>query len=122
MEVYKSGNFHNRLKQIDSDGSFKHSNIVRVNVSFPENYYLCLNYPNPFNPGTRIDSTLPEKQFLSLKVYNALGEIVKMLLNEQKEAGSYSEVFDASGLKNGLYICGFETPGFAENKKMTFIK
>ena len=93
-----------------------------MNISQPADYYLSQNYPNPFNPETRIDFTIPEKQFVSLKVYNALGEMIKVLINEQKEAGSYTEIFDASGLPSGLYICRLEAPGFAETKKMTLLK
>jgi len=122
IDIYRSGFYSYRLKQIDNDGSFKYSNIVSINISLPDDYHLSQNFPNPFNPETRIDFTIPEKQFISLKVYNALGEMIKVLINEQKEAGSYTEIFDALGLPGGLYICRLEAPGFAETKKMILLK
>jgi hypothetical protein len=48
--------------------------------------------------------------------------MIKVLINERKEAGNYTAIFDASGLPSGLYICRIEAPGFAETKKMTLLK
>jgi len=121
-DIYRSGNYSYRLKQIDNDGTFKYSGIVNLNVTIPGKYYLSQNYPNPFNPETRIDFTLPEKQFVSLKVYNTLGELVKTLVNEQREPGNYSEVFNAANLPSGVYIYRLETENFSENKKLTLLK
>jgi len=93
-----------------------------VNVDVPDKFFLSQNYPNPFNPETRIDYTLPEKQLVSLMIYNSLGELVRGLVYEVKEAGSYSVIFDASNLPSGVYIYRLQTPGDVTNKKMTFLK
>ena len=117
-----SGNYFYRLKQIDNDGTYKYSNVVSVVAHAPEQYFLSQNYPNPFNPETRIDFSLPVTQFVSLKVYNVLGELVKELVNEKKDAGSYTVMFNASDLSSGIYIYRLETQNFVINKKMTLLK
>ena len=88
----------------------------------PDNFYLSQNYPNPFNPSTTIDFTLPEKQLVTLRIYNTLGEQVAELVNEEREAGSYSFIFDASGLSSGVYIYRLQTPGVTNTRKMTLLK
>jgi hypothetical protein len=122
IDIVLSGEYYYRLKQIDNDGTYEYSDVVSVEVGVPSNIYLSQNYPNPFNPETRIDFTLPENQLVSLRVYNTLGELVKELVNEQREAGSYSEIFDASKLPSGVYIYRLQASELAENKKMTLIK
>jgi Secretion system C-terminal sorting domain len=121
-DINQSGTYNYRLKQIDNDGTYEYSDVVNVEVGVPNNFYLSQNYPNPFNPETRIDFTLPEKQLVSLRVYNTLGELVGELVNEEREAGSYSVTFDASKLPSGVYIYRFQTSSFAANKKMTLLK
>ena len=115
------GNYYYRLKQIDNDGTFKYSDVLEIEVVLTE-FELKQNYPNPFNPETRIDYTLPEKQLVSLRIYNSLGESVRELVNEVKEAGSYSVTFNASKLSSGIYIYRIQTENFTVNKKMTFLK
>lgn len=121
-DIQRSGTYYYRLKQIDNDGSFEYSDIINVDVSIPGSYYLSQNYPNPFNPETRIDFTISEKQQVSLRVYNTLGELVSEIVNEQREAGNYSEIFNASDLPSGVYIYSLQTPGFVENMKLTVLK
>ena len=121
-EIEKSGNHYYRLKQIDNDGEYAYSDIVTINVGLPDEYYLSQNYPNPFNPETKIDFTLPEKQQVRLRVYNTLGELVRELVNEQREAGSYTEDFNASDLPSGVYIYRLETPTITKNNKMILLK
>ena len=67
-------------------------------------YNLSQNYPNPFNPATVISYQLPEKGFVSLKVFNLLGEEMDVLVNEFKPAGKYEINFDGSALSSGVYI------------------
>ncbi len=121
-DINQTGTYNYRLKQIDNDGTYEYSDVVSVEVGIPSNFYLSQNYPNPFNPETRIDFTLPEKQLISLRIYNTLGEIIVELVNEEREAGSYSVTFNASNLPSGVYIYRLQTSSFAANKKMTLIK
>jgi hypothetical protein len=117
-----SGNLYYRLKQIDNDGTYEYSDIVSVLISVPNEYRLSQNYPNPFNPVTRIEINIPQTQLVSLKVYNILGEFVSEIINEVKEAGKYSVVFNASGLPSGIYVYRLETSSYTAIRKMTLLK
>ena len=88
----------------------------------PKDYNLYQNYPNPFNPTTTIKYDLPKRSFVTLKVYNILGEEVATLVNGVKQAGSYSVVFNASSLPSGVYIYTLATNEFVSSKKMLIIK
>lgn len=83
---------------------------------------LKQNYPNPFNPLTTINFSIPQKDFVNLRVYNFVGEEVKMLLNEEKDAGSYQIKFDAQNLPSGIYFYKLNTGSFSETKKMILLK
>ena len=80
------------------------------------------NYPNPFNPTTNIEFTLPEQSRVSLKVFDLLGREVADLVNEVKSAGEYSVNFDASELSSGVYIYQLQVGNQVYSKRMTLIK
>lgn len=73
----------------------------------PTGYTLTTN-PNPFNPSTTISFALPEAGRVSLKVYDIVGREVAQLVNERKEAGKYSVIFNANNLVSGMYFCRLE--------------
>jgi peptidoglycan/xylan/chitin deacetylase (PgdA/CDA1 family) len=110
-----------RLKQIDNDGQFEHSNVVEVNV-VPDEYVLYQNYPNPFNPSTTIRYQIPTESKVVIKIYNILGSEVMELLNERKEAGVYEVEFKAENLPSGTYIYRIIADNFVETKKMILLK
>jgi len=88
----------------------------------PTVYKLNQNYPNPFNPSTIINYQIPEEGFVTLKVYDILGNEVKILVNENKPVGSYNIRFDASGLASGMYIYRLTAGKYISTKKMLMIK
>jgi hypothetical protein len=93
-----------RLKQIDMDGKFEYSKHVEVDfIVRPTEYSLYQNYPNPFNPTTVIKYQLPKDNFVSLKVFNAIGQEVASLVNEVRPTGVYEVNFNASDLSSGIY-------------------
>ena len=117
-----SGKYQYRLKQIDFDGTFEYSNEVEVIVSVPEKFELSQNYPNPFNPNTRIQYAITSNQFVSLKVYDILGNEVETLVNENKPTGNYEINFNASELASGIYFYKIQAGNFIKTKKMILLK
>jgi len=107
-----------RVQLVYSTGVKKISSII-------SDYKLEQNYPNPFNPMTIIHFSLPQKDYVSLKVYNILGMEVANLLNfEQLEGGSYSFDFNANNynLSSGVYIYKLQTTDIMFSKKMVLTK
>jgi len=95
----------------------------------PDDFLLYQNYPNPFNPVTVIGYRIPVISNVSLKVYDALGREIAILVNEEKPAGRYEVVFDGSGLSSGVYFYRISvTPhsgqagNFSEVKKLLLLK
>ena len=117
-----TGNYTYRLKQLDFDGTFEYSNEVSVDVIAPAVYSLEQNYPNPFNPSTSIDFSIAEPGLVNLSVYNLLGQEVKSLVNEFKEAGPHTIIFDASNLTSGVYFYKLESAQFSQTRKMLLTK
>ena len=101
-----SGNYQYRLMQIDFDGSFKYSDVIEVEVKAPAEFSLEQNYPNPFNPSTTIRYQIPERSFVTLVIYDILGNEIARLVNEEKPAGIYNVEFTINNLQlsSGVYF------------------
>lgn len=98
-------------------------NVSQISSQIPDSYFLHSNYPNPFNPSTEIKFELPQNSFVTLKVYNAIGEEVASLVNnEWKTTGIYSVKFDGSNLASGIYFYSIQAGNFTDTKKMVLIK
>jgi len=117
-----SGNYTYRLKQIDFNGTFEYSDEVAVEITAPVEFTLEQNYPNPFNPSTVIKYSIPDNGFVSLVVYNLLGEKVASLVNGVQDAGRYEINFDASNLASGIYVYSLKAGSFSSVKKMLLMK
>lgn len=119
----ETGKYYYRIKQMDYDGSVTYSRIFEIYVGVPQIYQLSQNYPNPFNPTTTISFMLPVRDKVTLKIYNVLGSEVGVLMNEEKDAGSYIINFDAKNLASGVYFYELRTSsGVSLTKKMNLIK
>ena len=97
---------------------------VRTSIesnSLPINYYLFQKLSNPFNPSTEIQYALPEASFVTLEVFNGLGQVTQ-LVNNYKSAGFYKETFDASSLSSGVYLYKLTTASYTKTNKMLLIK
>ncbi len=88
----------------------------------PEEYSLMQNYPNPFNPSTTIQFSIPAEEFVSLSVFNSLGEKVSTLVSENLNAGTYKFDWNAADLPSGIYFYKLQAGGFVESKKMILMK
>ncbi len=90
--------------------------------NIPHKYSVEQNYPNPFNPATTISFSIPSREFISLKVYDILGNEVATLVNEEKAAGEYKVTFDASNFTSGVYLYRLSAGNYTELKKMILLK
>ena len=91
-------------------------------VSLPSNFLLKQNYPNPFNPTTSIEYSVISSEFVTLKVYDILGNEITTLVNEQKSSGNYKVDFKGDNLTSGIYIITMNTGRFTQSIKAQLIK
>ena len=104
------------------------TNPTKVNSQSiaPSTYSLSQNFPNPFNPSTAINFSIPQNEFVSLKIYNMLGKEITTLVNSYLTAGSHSVVFNSDQLSyqlsSGVYFYRIETPTFKQTKKLILLK
>jgi predicted outer membrane repeat protein len=85
-------------------------------------YSLSQNFPNPFNPSTKIEFTIQKSSFVNLRVYDILGNEVETLVNEDKPAGNYEVEFNAAKLSSGVYFYQLKAGSFIEIKKMILLR
>jgi photosystem II stability/assembly factor-like uncharacterized protein len=116
------GSLFYRLKQIDLNGRSTYSKILTIDVDIPAVFNLSQNYPNPFNPSTVISYSIPVKSFVTIEIFNALGQKIRTLVNSQKEAGSYTVNFNAENLPSGMYLYKLTADMFSETRKMLLLK
>jgi hypothetical protein len=118
-----SGKYVFRLKQVDYDGTFEYSSEVELIVGIPEVFSLEQNFPNPFNPETKIRFNVPNgDQHVTIKVYDILGNEIAFLVNEKMPAGIHEVDFNAANLPTGVYIYKLKSGSFESAKKMILAK
>ncbi len=96
--------------------------IQPVNNIIPKSYLLEQNYPNPFNPNTNIKYSIPKSANVIIKIYNTLGSLVSVIVDEHHAAGNYSVDFNADGLSSGIYYYTISAGEFMDTKKMVLVK
>ena len=117
------GVYFYRLKQVDFDGSFEYSNTIEVEITSPTEFSLEQNYPNPFNPSTNIQYAISSRQFVTIKIFNSLGEEIETLVNEFQEAGIHSKLYIVnSTLPSGVYYYQLNAGGQVLTRKMILMK
>ncbi len=119
------------LEQVDLDGTIHRSNAVEVTlgarfVDVPTEFATNV-YPNPFNPSTTISYDLPSDALISIVIYDATGQVVRQLVNEQRFAGRYQVRWDAKdnlgrSVGSGVYIAKVEAGSFSASQKMLLLK
>jgi len=105
-------------------------NIVNANITpaeTPKSTKLAQNFPNPFNPSTAIKFDLKEKGFVSLKVYNVAGQLVRTLVSGERDANAYTVTWDGKNdrggaVASGIYFYKMETKDFSQTKKMVMLR
>ncbi len=103
-------------------GSPTPNSVKELPGSLPNNYVLEQNYPNPFNPVTNIKYSIPKAGYVTLKVFNLLGQEVATIFEGNQNAGNYVATFDASNLSSGVYMYRLESENVSITKKLVLIK
>ena len=88
----------------------------------PTEFLLSQNWPNPFNPSTKIKYSIPQSSQVQIKVFDVLGNEIETLVNEEKPAGTYEITWNAANLPSGVYFYQLKAESFIETKKMTLMK
>ena len=92
------------------------------NVLIPTMHTLLDNYPNPFNPTTLIEFSVPQATYTTLTVYDVLGREIQTLVNGVIKAGNHTAFFDAGDIPSGVYLYTIQSGTFSETKKMMLLK
>ncbi len=103
------------------------SNIIGNNNPIPNEISITQNYPNPFNPTTTIEYQIQKDDFVTIKIFDSIGRLVKYLVNEEKQSGEYSVIFDGKNdagqkISSGVYFYQLQVGDFISNKKMILLK
>ncbi len=116
--------FNYALSQTEIDSIYTGKTVVGVeeNIQSASQFELTQNYPNPFNPATTIKYSMYEAGFVTLKIYNILGQEIITLVNKIQSVGVYNVSFDASQFSTGVYIYRIQAGDFTATKKMILIK
>lgn len=115
-------NFQYKLKQIDFDGAFEYSPVINVELETPPNFSIQQNYPNPFNPSTTIEYQLPQKSYVTIKVFDSIGNELNTLVSGYKDVGNHQIKFNAEDYSSGVYFYTIKTDNFIKTNKMLLIK
>ena len=98
------------------------TSVVGSSIDLPTRFTLSQNHPNPFNPTTIIKYQLPKLSFVTLKVFDVLGNEIANLVNEEKLTGTYEVTWYAQGIPSGVYFYQLRSGNFVETKKMLLLK
>jgi len=118
MDVLSASRDDNKIAWYESDLV---SSVAILN-EIPIEFSLSQNYPNPFNPSTTINYSIPVISFVTIIVYDVLGNEIATLVNEEQPAGIYEVELDATSLPSGIYFYSIQAGSFVETKKMVLMK
>lgn len=117
------GSYLYRLKQSDINGNIEYFELDEtVSILNPEQFTLYQNFPNPFNPSTVITYKITEPSRVRLILYDAVGKVVRQLVNEDLNAGYHQYELNATGLGSGVYYYRLESGNSVDVKSMLLVK
>ena len=103
--------------------SIKSTTVIKeINNEIPATFELNQNYPNPFNPNTTIEFALPKTEWVTLTVFNILGQQVASLVSEKLNPGIHKYQWQADNLPSGIYYCRMEAGEYEQVRKMILLK
>ncbi len=95
--------------------------FVNAGSILPTEFKLFQNYPNPFNPSTTFQYQLPRNSYVTLQIYNVLGQVVETLVDERKEAGTYQTQWTVN-ISGGVYFYRLQADDFVQTSKLLLLK
>jgi endonuclease I len=127
-----SAKYYSSIIKVYSDGGIKQLSLSGIGKDYAVSvddeilqsltFSLSQNYPNPFNPLTSIHYAIGKRQFVTLKVYDILGNEIVTLVNDEKSAGNYEVNFNASNIPSGVYFYHLQAGSFIQTNKMILLK
>jgi hypothetical protein len=121
MEKFNMDYFHKVSKLAIASMAYI-SGISLNPITLPEDFSIAQNYPNPFNSETKINYSIAQDGYVSIKVYNVLGQLIETLVSEYKSAGFYNATFNARDITSGVYFYTIQSGGYGMSKKMMYLK
>src|SRR5204863_6855637 len=112
-------NFY-RLKQIDIDGNFEYSRIIRINISIAKTLQTVIA-PNPFSNETTISFSLTQSANVSLKIFDLSGKLITTLVNSEIQAGVHEFKWEGNKVSAGIYFLRMEAGNYSETRKIFVI-
>jgi hypothetical protein len=112
----------NRIDWLDQNMIGEPTEINDSKHQILSGFSLKQNYPNPFNPSTTIGFSIPNETFVTIKIYDILGNEIAVLVNDTKLAGKYDILFDTNGLTSGVYYYQMSAGNFIDTKKLLLLK
>jgi hypothetical protein len=107
---------------ISEVGTISSITAIEDENTSPVGYFLNQNYPNPFNPSTEISFSLAKSSFVTLEVYNSLGQKIITLVNTKMNPGHHELKFEANNLPSGIYYYKIRAGEFQSVKKMLLLQ
>ncbi len=117
--IYQYGEISSSFKKAIS--SYDITNVGTF-MEIPAKFIIEGNYPNPFNPTTTIEYSLPQDSHIILSIYNISGQFMQVLKEEYQQAGNHSITWNAAGMPSGLYFCTLHANGITETRKMVLVR
>lgn len=126
-----AGNYTVTVEGKGPNGTPVHRRTVALTVglvgisgenSNPEEFTLAQNFPNPFNPTTKIEYSLKARTDVRISVYDAMGRLVSSINKGVQDAGNHNVEFNGAALSSGVYYYKLQTPLFTDTKKMLLVK
>jgi hypothetical protein len=119
---YFNLNFFHRVSKLAIASIATLSEIQDYINIIPPQFSIAQNYPNPFNSETRIDYTIPSDSYVSIKIYNSLGQLIETLVSKFHKAGNYNISYRAENMTSGVYFYTIQSNDFIDSKKMIYLK
>jgi len=114
--------FHFAFGMVGSFDASTPTGVISNRSELPLDPSLQQSYPNPFNPTTTIQFSIPEATHVTLRVFDVLGQEIVTLVNEKREAGRYDVEYNASGLSSGAYFYRLQAGDFVQTKRLILLK